>query len=176
MAFDWNQYLEMNPSSLGWGNFTTVPNMIHGQYEAEAGFNAHTTGGFSYNKVGGLYQMVLDDDFRVVIVHWAEVWKEAKKTKALLDHEDIHYQFARVHTRAMLIAMDALRKKKTNDFKDTIHDMTQKHLVRRVDALNKKYDAETDHSKNTEPQRRWQKAVDECLADDTATTLMGLPL
>jgi hypothetical protein len=34
MSFSWDQYLEMNPSSLGWDNFVVVPNMIKGKYEA----------------------------------------------------------------------------------------------------------------------------------------------
>lgn len=176
MSFYWKPFLEMNPDSLGWGDFRTVENQIDGQYEAEGGFKSSSSGGFGYNKSGGKYQMVLNDDFRVKVWPDARIWKGAKKTAALLDHEDIHYQFAYVLARAMLNAMDALRKSKTSEFTHVVATMSRVHMVERAAALHKKYDKETDHGMNDAPQKRWKAALATCVADDTATTLMGLPL
>lgn len=176
MALPWTHYLEMNPPALGWNSLTTVDNMIKGKYEAEAGFDARSSGGFTMPKIKGRYRLVLDDDFRVVVWPVGDVWKDANKTAALLEHEDMHYRFGHILARALINDLSTFSAQKTAQFQNIIGTKTTLHMRTRARALNAKYDKDTDHGTHTVKQQRWVRAMALCVNDDTATSLMGLPL
>jgi hypothetical protein len=170
-----------NPEFLRWSNFKTRPNKIldkrtNSLEEAYTRFHVTLPSGFIPKAMDGGLGLTFKDNWQITIKPDAEVWQGANKTAELLAHEQLHYFFGFVTARALVNDFLAIRVKNKNELKKAMGDLYDLHIMTRAAALNDQYEADTNHSANTSDQSKWEVAMDKCLLDDTATTLMGLDL
>ncbi len=80
----------------------------------------------------------------------------------ILGHEQIHFDISELHARILRKRLE--RKKFTKNVKSEIET-----IYRRVDeqkiAMQKKFDAESDHSRNEKNEMRWRKYIASKLAE-----------
>lgn len=169
------------PEKLLWSHFKVRPNKIpdkrtNSLEEAFTRFHVNMPSGFIPKAMSGGFTLVFPDKWRITITPDAQLWKDANKTAELLAHEQIHYFFGFVTARALVNDFLSLQVKSKGEFRKAMFDLYDLHLLTRAGALNDQYESDTNHSANSSQQTQWENAMDTCLADDTATTLMGLPL
>lgn len=171
------KHLDMNPDRLSWNNLTTVPNKIDGRHEAEAGYDA-VPGDILFRPVrkGGQFTVELHPDFVITLRPTGEVWKDANRTTQLLRHEELHYYVGYVVARAALNEIYALRVSRADQIPGRVQELLDRHLTTLGAAIQKKYDKDTANSANASKQREWDRAMEDCIANPNATTLMGLAL
>lgn len=170
-----------NPEILHWSDFKTRSNKIQDKRtktleEAYTRFHITLPSGFIPKALDGGTGIVFTEKWQITIRPEAEVWSGASKTDALLAHEQLHYFFGFVTARALVNDFIAMRVKGKGDLKKEMDRLYKLHMFTRAEALNDQYEADTDHSRNTGDQSKWEVAMDACLANDAATTLMGLDL
>lgn len=170
-----------NPELLRWSHFKTRPNKILDKStktleEAFTRFHVDLPSGFIPKSMAGGLGLTFTDKWQITIRPDAQVWKGANKTAELLAHEQIHYFFGFVAARALVNDFLTIRVKTKGELKKAMGELYNLHLFTRVKALNEQYEADTNHSANTADQSRWENAMDACLLNDAATTLMGLDL
>ncbi len=81
-----------------------------------------------------------------------------KETDALLRHEQIHFDITELHARRLRKALRAYKVKGSETFEEDIKEIAAK-VNRERDEMQNLYDSETNHSLNTEEQRKWEGKV-----------------
>lgn len=89
-------------------------------------------------------------------------WRIKKQeTDNLLRHEQYHFNLAEVFTRK--IRKELIEQK--TDYASKDFDKIFKKIWKECEKAQKKYDKETNHSKVTEEQSRWEKDIDNQLQE-----------
>jgi hypothetical protein len=159
------------PAKLTWRNFKPVALIPDSEEEAQVAPEA-SFGKSAIRKVDGKFRMA---DFTILVgvaSNETLVLRTAEKTDDLLAHEQGHYELMILSARAMAAELEKLAADSPDDLRSKKADIQAAHGSR-ADAVDKKYDTQTDHSRNTAQQRRWRKLIDEALAKGDATSIDG---
>ena len=83
-------------------------------------------------------------------------YKPERVNDTILDHERLHFDITEWHVRKLRLRIGQL--KPNNQVRGQLDKLYQE-AVRELQATQKLYDAETDHSRKLEQQLLWQKKV-----------------
>lgn len=141
---------------LSWGDFRGKP-------VRNAGFVASTNTGINFG-----YSYKLSND-GVSVEYSVESFFSPEKSwyfqgqvsQHVLNHEQTHFDISELHARILRKKLDAQKfSKKVKTEIETIY--LQVEAQRK--AMQKKFDAETDHSRNIEKELHWEKRIAKQLA------------
>ena len=126
-------------------------------------FEAQVIPGFGYNQEAkvnkGTIQVKIE--LKTFLPKSAAMVNYNSKTAYNLNHEQRHFDIARIISgqfQQKIIAKDL-----TPDTFEALINMQYLDSYRDMDAMQKAYDAETNHGTNTFIQARWNKRIDEAL-------------
>jgi DNA anti-recombination protein RmuC len=103
------------------------------------------------------------------------VVRSAQKTADLLKHEQGHFDITVLSVRAFAIELQRLNAPSAASLAQQIDALRQKHQ-RFADAIEEKYDEETDGSRSKDVQDEWNKAIQGAMAAKNAVSLRSMPL
>lgn len=171
------RHVTINPDRLSFNDLVGVDHPIMGKYEAEAGYSALPTD-ITFRTVtkAGSLRVELHPDYSINLSPQGKVWTGSNKSASLLAHEEIHYYMGYVVARAAINEMLALRPARTAGLGDTLKAIVAKHMEDRGEKIQEAYDKATDHGTNAGKQSAWEKAMAACIANPSATALMGYDL
>jgi hypothetical protein len=136
---------------LVWGDYKGKPD-----YSQSAGAVTVWATNYTYNwnVINGTYVVTfnIENDFDM-LGSW--VLSDAR-TAALLRHEQLHFDINELYTRKMAAAFKSAVY--TSNIKAEIEVIHQKYKAE-SDAMEAKYDAQTEHSKNAKMQSQWELYV-----------------
>lgn len=152
------QAIEWNPDRpLTWNDFSGKPD-----YRS-------THGAVSYWNITYTYQCENRDCTYIVIFNLKNLFdtqgswvKRDAESDYLLSHEQLHFDICELFTRKLAAAFHATLF--TSNFKAEIEEIYNK-IRGECDAMQSKYDDESQHSKNTNMQYRWELYVYEQLKE-----------
>jgi len=164
------------PVTLTWNDFRPVP-VLPDQSDEDAqtattldrlsGIRpVSTQGGFS---LPDLTLKVHLDRAQTMVV------RTASKTQDLLKHEQGHYDITVLTVRALAREFEQLRADSPSALAQQLDRIRQLHQDR-ADALEKKYDNDTNHGTNQRQQDNWNNEIDAAMRSSQVSTLKSLPL
>ncbi|WP_024771271.1 DUF922 domain-containing protein [Aquimarina macrocephali] len=139
-------------SELDWSDFRGKPN-LNSNYDASV--NTGITYQWSYGKDKGEIELNYQvDSFCYPSLSWV---KRGQMSLALLSHEQLHFDISELHARIM-----RKRLKEYSAGKNIRRDLNKMYkLVERMRInMQERYDEETDHSRNKEAQKKWERKVE----------------
>lgn len=102
--------------------------------------------------------VVKSADF-VVELDSKESWVvEDKMNDELLKHEQGHYDITALGAREVYAGLFKLQAKDSKALTDSVKDLNDR-IQKKIDDTNKRYDKQTDHSRNKVEQEKWNKAI-----------------
>lgn len=90
--------------------------------------------------------------------------KKGEETSTLLNHEQRHFDLTEVYTRKLRKELSGIQIKENIELKSILSDTYNKYLSN-CDKEQDEYDLRTDHSRNEEKQKEWDKNIDKMLKD-----------
>lgn len=146
VKMQWNENKQ-----LTWEDFRGTP-------DAGDSYVASTNSGmsfsFSYKVTNGT--MTMDYEIRCNFYPELSWYKPDLVTDYILKHEQTHFDISELHTRKLRKVMEETTF--SNDPKDAINTIYQDMEDARQN-LQKKYDFETDHSKNEPEEIQWRQFI-----------------
>lgn len=139
-------------SKLAWSDFRGKPDM---DSSFHASVNTGITYQWSYGKDKGEIELNYQvDSFCYPSLSWV---KRGQMSLALLSHEQLHFDISELHARIM-----RKRLKEYSAGKNIRRDLNKMYkLVERMRInMQERYDEETDHSRNKEAQKKWERKVE----------------
>ncbi len=103
------------------------------------------------------------------------VLRTANKTADLLKHEQGHYNLLVLVSRAFARDLESLEAASVAELGTLLSTARDTHDDR-AQAIDAKYDSETDHSRNRAAQARWDNAIVAALAQARCDAIANLPL
>ncbi|MAQ74940.1 MAG: hypothetical protein CL613_01250 [Aquimarina sp.] len=156
LVFANNGYVERfsysEKSKLDWADFRGKPDL---NSKFDSAVNTGITYQWSYSKDQGDIELKFEvDSFCYPALSWV---KKGQATDYLLAHEQLHFDISEVHARMM-----RKRLKEYNPGKNIRKDLNQMYkLVERMRVnMQERYDEETNHSRNKEAQKKWEKKIE----------------
>ena len=101
--------------------------------------------------------------------------KSAPKTPDLLKHEQGHFDITVLTVRALAQELERLKARSATSLAQQVKTAIQKHQGF-ANAIEAKYDSETNHSRSKTAQDKWNKAIAGALGASDAVSLQGMPL
>jgi hypothetical protein len=98
------------------------------------------------------------------------VLKSAKRTDELLQHEQGHYDLLILVTRALARKLESIEGTSPEDLGAKVEEATAQH-AERAEAIDDRYDFQTEHGRNRPMQSRWDTAIAHALGDPKASEL-----
>jgi predicted secreted Zn-dependent protease len=95
------------------------------------------------------------------------VLKSANQTNELLQHEQGHYDLLILLTRALARKLESLDGTSPEDLGAKVDEATTRH-AERAEAIDDRYDLQTDHGRNRTMQLRWDAAIAHASGDPKA--------
>lgn len=140
---------------LTWQDFKGAPDL-------SSPFHANTSSGISYSwsmkRTGEEIEVVYEvDSYFIPEQSWV---KPGKDSQHLLVHEQLHFDITELHARKLKKAMLEFDFKKSGNIKPELQAIYKTTEAERYD-MQKRFDAETRHSMDSEAQLKWQKFVEE---------------
>lgn len=123
---------------------------------------ATTASGISYRYSANLMHHEVNLDFDVTAYFYPEEsWYKAERCDAqILQHEQLHFDISEVFARRMRM------KLRQTSFTENVKSEIQKiyrETLNELEDLQDQYDWETNFSRNTEAQERWNTRIKEAL-------------
>lgn len=135
-------------TELSWQDFNGKPNNTH-SFDAETNWAVEYSCGFSNDTLSFTLKCYFDKNGSWV--------KKGKETGVLLNHERMHFDLGEVYARKLRkTLLEYAYNRKTID-KD-IQNLYNK-MFAECQVAQKKYDKETDHSKNKDKQKKWDAQI-----------------
>lgn len=142
---------------LTWEDFRGEPNR-------SAGFVASTNTGINF---GYSYSQTNNE---VIVEHSVESFFSPEKSwfipgqvsHHVLNHEQVHFDISELHARILRKRLDS--RKFTKKVKSEIETIYLQVEAQRK-TMQKKFDVETDHSRNVEKEILWEKRIAKQLAE-----------
>ena len=137
---------------LTWGDFKKTPPKFHSSAAITAsglsyGFSADINGG----KVDVNYEVKA---YFLTIESWVKF--RFKHDEYLLAHEQLHFDITELYVRKFREQLKTVRF--TEDVENEINAIYKPIAKDRI-AMQKRYDAETDHSRNLKMQYKWKSRI-----------------
>lgn len=146
------QPIEWGEGPLQWSDFTATPNVTGHKAETHTEMFARYTA---------------DEDslyFEVrCYFHPDRSWSKERKDRYLLNHEQRHFDLSEVYTRKMRKELAEARIT-INNYK-RIFSHTFRVVNRELYHMQEAYDRETKHSIYRDAQAKWDRLIDESLAE-----------
>ncbi len=161
-----------SPVSLSWTNFTPADSLPNNE-------DAHIDPGYEIQnrpirRVGNSF--MLAETFELRVRPRARVLRTASQTADLLAHEQGHYDIGILAGRAMARDLAAISAPTPADLKTAVNAAFDLHRLTRLGPIQKAYDNDTNHSRNTQEQQRWAQMIATALAATTATAINNMTL
>jgi len=161
---------------IGWELFRTVPSIPDTPEEAQIapelpalqGLRPERTAGGRFRLPAFTFHVGVNRNDTMVV-------RGASKTPDLLKHEQGHYDLLVLVTRAFARELESLEADSVAELGRLMGAARQTH-DERAQAVDAKYDSETDHSRNRAAQQRWDTAIAAALALPKCDSIANLPL
>lgn len=140
-------------NKLKWSDFKATPDWNHP-------YAAITYSGMSYGFSADVVRGKVFVDYKVncfFVANKSWVKKRYLRDVELLKHEQLHFDITELFTRKFRKELSDM--KFTENVKAEIK-LVYKRLTSEKVSMQKKYDLETDHSKNKQAQKKWQLKID----------------
>jgi len=154
-------------TTLAWTQFRTVQNAPAGVNEdaqTEAAIEAPAQ--VSIQPDGSQLKLA-NFNVRVRIVPIGTWVVRGKSSASLLTHEQGHWDIAGLSAHEYHRALAALRAADRDSLAQQAADALQSNQTK-VDALQVKYDRETNNSRNASEQTRWNNLISACIRNNNA--------
>ena len=89
-----------------------------------------------------------------------------KKSDALLEHEQGHYDLAGLCYRDLVKELRSIRTNSVRELQSEIHRLMEEY-DQRSDDLSAQYDDDTGHGTSTERQDAWENSMQDAIRNDT---------
>ena len=164
------------PTQLSWNDFLAVDSLPDGSGD-EAQTATEMPGLNDIRPVLGHGKFSLPNLTLTVGLDRSQtmVLRTANKTPELLKHEQGHYDITVLTVRALARELEQLKAGSVTALGQQVNGARSKHQ-QRADLLEKKYDADTDHSRNQAAQKTWNDAIDAAMKGSGVSILQGMPL
>lgn len=151
--------------SVTWGEFRTVGSRPSGSEDAYIKADKSVT--YSYSTSGsGASVTSVNGSIRV---NRAESWKvRGRESSSLLKHEQGHFDITALGMREEYDRTASLTGSSPGDLR-TQYEAINRDVNTKVAAANRRYDRQTDHSRNAAAQRRWNTAIANAKRSSTGT-------
>ncbi|MFL6463658.1 MAG: DUF922 domain-containing protein [Bryobacteraceae bacterium] len=164
------------PAQLSWSDFRVVDALPDGSGdEAQTATQMPAMEGVQVVSHHGMYSLP-DLTLRVGLNRSETmVIKSASKTSDLLKHEQGHFDITILAVRALAVELQRLKAHSAASLAQQVKAAIQKHQGF-ADAIEEKYDSETNNSKNKNAQKDWNKAIAGALGASGVLSLQDMPL
>jgi predicted secreted Zn-dependent protease len=164
------------PAQLSWSDFRPVGALPDGSGE-EAQTSTEMPAMANIKVVASQGKYSLPDLKLMVGLKRSEtlVVTSARKTADLLKHEQGHFDITVLTIRALAMELQRLTAPSAALLGQQVEALRQKHQ-RFADAIEEKYDDETEHSRNKAVQDKWNQAIRSALLTPGIVSLQGMPL
>ncbi len=166
----------VSPTQLSWNDFLPVDSLPDGSGD-EAQTATEMPGLNDIRPVLGHGKFSMPNLTLTVGLNRSQtmVLRTANKTPELLKHEQGHYDITVLTVRALARELEQLKAGSVSALGQQLNAARSKHQ-QRADLLEKKYDADTDHSRNQAAQKTWNDAIDAAMKGTGVLILQGMPL
>ena len=137
---------------LSWKDFRAVP-------DKSDSYTANTNSGMSYTWNYSTYSGTPVLEYEVISNFYPNrswVKKEVKDKNYLLGHEQLHFDISELHARKLRKALSEYEP--GNNIRGDLNKIYNRIETERT-AMQKKFDAETQHSENKKAEYSWRKFV-----------------
>jgi hypothetical protein len=143
--------------SVSWSDFNSLQSRPPGEKEDA---QIHPEMSFSNFQLKGKGKsvIVVDVDLEIKVVKFDSWSVVSVQSPDLLLHEQGHYDILALSARDFYRQVKLLVGKSTADLQRQVTDLQEK-MNRRVNAIDKRYDTETNHSRDTAKQTAWNKSI-----------------
>ncbi len=168
--------VSLSPTQLSWNDFLPVDSLPDG-----SGDDAQTA--TTMPELSGIRPVMAQGRFSLPDVTLSVtldrtqtlVIKTAQKTADLLKHEQGHFDITVLTVRALAKELEQLKAGSPAALGQHMSAALSKHQ-QRADMLEKKYDHETENSRNQDSQKKWNDAIDSAMKGSGILILQGMPL
>jgi hypothetical protein len=141
---------------LTWEDFKGVP-------PEESLFHANTNAGMSYSwefkssahEIELIYNI---DNIFYPNLSWVHT---TSKNEILLKHEQLHFDISELHARKLRKTLSRIDPSKLNNGFKSYSKMIYEQVVKENLEMQNTFDAESNHSLNSEAELRWQQFIEE---------------
>ena len=142
---------------LTWEDFRATPNR-------SVGFVASTNTGINFGYSFSITNNNVNVEYSVESFFSPEKswFLQGQVSQHVLNHEQGHFDISELHARILRKRLE--EKKFTKNVKSEIERIYLQVEAQRK-AMQKKFDAQTDHSRNIEKEIQWEKRIAQQLAD-----------
>jgi len=148
-----------NPVNLQWSNFRTVPSLPDEEAHVDINFNVPNR---PFRQVNGQFMMA--ETFQIGVLPVAKVVQGASQTAELLSHEQGHYNLGILVGWAMAREFMQLQAPNPAALGTAIRNCFNRHKDTLMPPIQRKYDQDTNHSRNRQQQQRWDLLIRQCMA------------
>ena len=153
-------------TTLTWRQFRTVARPLGVNQDAQTRGSIDPPVRVAVAKDGDQFKLS-NFDVRVSLVS-GETWVvSGKSTPSLLSHEQGHWDITGLTAWEYYRGLAGLRAADPADLSQQASDLLQK-MSTKSDDLQIKYDRETDHSRNTADQARWDRVIADAIRGGNA--------
>lgn len=142
---------------LTWEDFRGTP-------DRSVGFVASTNTGINFGYSFSITNNNVNVEYSVESFFSPEKswFLQGQVSQHVLNHEQAHFDISELHARILRKRLE--EKKFTKNVKSEIERIYLQVEAQRK-AMQKKFDAQTDHSRNIEKEIQWEKRIAQQLAD-----------
>lgn len=142
-------------NALTWGDFQAEP-------DKNSTFQANTSAGLSYSWGIRNENGVVTLKYEVLSYfnpNGSWVVPESRGSEYLLSHEQLHFDITELHARKLRKKLAEINVEKLGEDPRKELNKLYEIIEKERDAMQLKYDKETNHSLNREAEARWQNFV-----------------
>jgi hypothetical protein len=148
--------IEIRDRDIEWADFT-------GEVDPASRFDAYTYWYTTYSypapeRVGDAVRVNLTIRLFLRSDSWV---RPNKKTDRLLNHEQGHYRIGRICANEIEATVNEMEFSRDNYRKEI--DAVYWKVIKKYQAINKQYDADTNHYHNRQQQAVWDRKLEELL-------------
>lgn len=165
LLFIFLNFIESENSIVKWQERPQVVwSDFQGKPDLNSPFDAQVYSGMqyamSYHEHDGIMKLDIDvHAFFNPTMSWS---KKEKRSDYLLRHEQLHFDISELYARKLKKELEQFEfESSKNPSKEIEHIFERLNKERK--EMQKKYDQETDHSKNSASQLKWDKKISEAL-------------
>lgn len=151
---------------VGWREFSRVAERP-GSAAEDAEIDLNTDVSYDWGWGGSNY--VVTEVRPTISVNEAASWVlQGKESRALLEHEQGHYDITALGVREEAKLVSELSAS-SGAHLERARAQIRTRIQRKIDAANDRYDARTNHGDNQAVQRRWLRAISRAKSRDEGT-------